>query len=313
MVNKLFVLETITLVILLGILYNNTIGTREVHIPGINFVMNKVIKFAIVFLGFKLNFTVLSGIGGAAFFLVICFVPIVILLAIKLGTFFGLESKTSLLIGIGSGICGVAAIMSLSPLVKAKKEEIIVAASVTSFLGAVGVILFSFFGYLKSFPLEPTEFGVWCGISMHGVSHAIAAAYSMGERAGEIGTVVKLARVLMLVPMSIFFTQYFRDKKVEEKESEKYKIKFAWIQSFPLYVIMFILVMVINSFGIVPAGIANFFAELSNKLFLFTMTSLGLSLYLKSVLSTGIKGLKLGLLLFALVSVSSFTLISFIY
>lgn len=312
-INKFFPLETITLVIILGIIYNNTIGSREIHLPGINFVMNKVIKLAIILLGFKLNFTILYGIGLKAFILVLLYVPLVIFLGLKLGKYFNLDNKTSLLVGIGSGICGVAAIMSLSPLVKAKKDEIIVAASVTSFLGAMAVILFSFFGSWQSFPMEAKAFGVWCGISLHGVSHAIAAAYAMGAEAGEIGTVVKLARVLMLVPMSILFTHYFRDEETQVKPSDKYKMRFAWIQSFPLYVIMFILVMIINSLGIVPVKVAEFFASLSNIGFLFTMTSLGLSLYLKSVLVTGIKGLKLGLLLFAFVSISSYFLINIIY
>lgn len=311
-INQYFVIETITLVIFIGIFYNNIIGTGKIFQPGINFIMNQVIKLAIILLGFKLNFSVLKNIGGGAFLLVVLFVPLVLFLGWKLGQYFQLESKTSLLIGIGSGICGVAAIMALSPLIKAEKEDIVVSASITSFLGALGVIIFSFLGTLKNFPLEPTAFGIWSGISLHGVSHAIAAAFSMGEKAGEAGTIVKLTRVLMLIPLSIIFTKHFH-KEDDNKSSTKYAVKNAWIKAFPLYVVLFLVVMVVNSTGIVPIKISCFLGEFSTKLFLMTMTSMGLSLYLKNVLVTGIKGLKVGIILFSFVSVLSYNLIGFLY
>lgn len=311
-VNQFFVVETITIVIFLGILINNTIGVKEYFQPGITFIMNKVIKLAIVLLGFKLNFSVLSTIGGKAFLLVILFVPAILFLGWKLGRFFNLESKTSLLIGIGSGICGVAAIMALSPLIKAKKDDIIIAASITSFLGALGVILFSFLGTLSTFPMGPTAFGIWSGISLHGVSHAIAAAFSMGEVAGEAGTVVKLTRVLMLIPLSVIFTKYFQNEG-DVKSSTEYSVKNAWIQAFPLYVVLFLLVMILNSIGFIPEKSSLFLGNLSSKLFLMTMTSMGLSLYLKNVLVTGIKGLKVGIILFSFVSILSYNLIGFLY
>ncbi|MDD4343415.1 MAG: putative sulfate exporter family transporter [Eubacteriales bacterium] len=311
-INKFIMIETITLVIFMGIIINNTIGIKEIFQPGITFIMNKVIKLAIILLGFKLNFTVLSAIGVKAFLLVIFFVPLVLFLGWRLGKFFDLESKTSLLIGIGSGICGVAAIMALSPLVKAKKEDIVIAASITSFLGAIGVILFSFLGTLNNFPLNPTAFGIWSGISLHGVSHAIAAAFSMGETAGEAGTVVKLTRVLMLIPLSVIFTKHFYNEG-EETNSTKYSVKNAWIQAFPLYVVIFLLVMILNSVGMVPEKAGIFLGDLSSKLFLMTMTSMGLSLYLKNVLVTGIKGLKVGIILFSFVSILSYNLIGMLY
>jgi uncharacterized integral membrane protein (TIGR00698 family) len=239
-------------------------------------------------------------------------IPLVLFLGWRLGKFFDLESKTSLLIGIGSGICGVAAIMALSPLVKAKKEDIVIAASITSFLGAIGVILFSFLGTLNNFPLNPTAFGIWSGISLHGVSHAIAAAFSMGETAGEAGTVVKLTRVLMLIPLSVIFTKHFYNEG-EETNSTKYSVKNAWIQAFPLYVVIFLLVMILNSVGMVPEKAGIFLGDLSSKLFLMTMTSMGLSLYLKNVLVTGIKGLKVGIILFSFVSILSYNLIGMLY
>lgn len=198
--------------------------------------------------------------------------------------------------------------MALSPLIKAKKENIIIAASITSFLGAIGVIVFSFLGTLSKFPLDPTAFGVWSGIALHGVSHAIAAAFSMGEVAGEAGTVVKLTRVLMLIPLSVIFTRHFY-----EKEDSQVSTRNSWLQAFPLYVIVFLIIMLINSTGIIPMKVSSFLGNLSTKLFLMTMTSMGLSLHLKNVLGTGIIGLKVGTILFLLVSISSFILVRLLY
>ena len=306
--------EMITISLFLGIAVGNLFKISTTFIPGIQFAMNWLIKGAIVLLGFKLDAGILLEAGGRTFLLVLVFTPFVIIAGYYLGKFMGLGKKLALLIAVGSGICGVAAILALSPSVKAEKEDVIVAASITSFLGTLGIVIFSLLGSLQGFPLDPIAFGIWCGLSLHGVSQAMAAAFSMGSLAGEAGTIVKLTRVLMLVPIAFVFTSMFHEK-VSEKvvERERYTRIQAIRTALPVYLLAFIAVVIGNSAGLFPREFSGFMGEASTWLLLMSMTAMGVSLQLKKVAGNGIKALVFGGILFCIVTVLGYNVINYLY
>ncbi len=304
-------LETFTLILLLGLIINHVFTIGELFQPGISFSMNSLIKLAIIFLGFRLNLTIIGAIGIKSFVLLLFFVPFILFCALLIGKMLRLNNSTSMLIGVGSAICGVAAIMAVSPLMNAKKNDIAVSISVITFLGALGVVIFSFAGSLGFFPLEPISFGVWSGISLHGVPHAVAAAFSMGEIAGESGTIIKLSRVLMIIPLSFTLSYYFR-KKNEKEFSEDPQLKSAGA-IFPYYIIIFLIVILLNTFISIQPFLVNFFSELSGILFMMVMAAMGLSISFKQVIGPAVKGLQAGALLFLLSSVTGLLIIMVLY
>lgn len=293
-------LEALTIGIIIGMIYNNTLGVQEKLKPGAKYSLKTLLKVGIVLLGFKLNFQSLLALGPKVLVIVVLFVPTVLFLARFLGKLFHADDKLATLIGVGSCICGASAVVAMSPCIDAQEEDSVVAVSIVSFLGAIGVILYSFVGLASA--MSNIQYGFWSGISLHGVAHSIAAAFARGSEAGEIGTFVKMARVVMLVPVALILSYLFRTQ-----EQGKRKVKF------PVYILYFILAGLIGSSGWIPPFLQTNFSKLSSIFILMAMIAMGLSVDFKNIKDKGMKALWIGMILFMLTSVSTyFIAISFI-
>lgn len=283
-------LEALTIAIIIGIIYNNTIKTQKIFRDGIKFSLKKLLKVGIVLLGFKLNFNAILKLGPKILMMVLIFVPLALILAMVFGKIFKVNKKLSALIGVGSCICGASAVVAMAPCIDAEEDDSVIAVSVVSFLGAIGVIIYSAVA-VSGLNLTPMQYGAWSGISLHGVAHAIAAAFALGDASGEIGTFVKMTRVLMLVPVSIALGFMFNNDN-----SNKSKVKF------PMYVLYFIIAGIINSLGIIPASITKTLVYTSSLCILMAMTAMGLSVDFKTIVDKGVKALMAGTILFIILS-----------
>ncbi|MDD4047510.1 MAG: putative sulfate exporter family transporter [Clostridia bacterium] len=286
-------LEALTLAIIIGILYNNLVSTQDIFKAGVNFSLKKLLKIGIVLLGFKLNISSVLKLGPKILIMVIIYVITALLLSYLLGRLFKINNRLSALIGIGSCICGASAVVAMAPCINAKDEDSVIAVSIVSFLGAVGVIVYSAVAF-SGLMLTPVQYGAWSGISLHGVAHAIAAAFAMGDVSGEIGTFVKMTRVIMLVPVSFILSIVFN--KGNEKGEKA---------GFPMYVLYFILAGIINTTGVIPEGITALLVKTSSLFILMAMTAMGLSVNFSTIISRGVSALVSGTILFVILSGSS--------
>ncbi len=286
-------LEALTIAIIIGIIYNNTIGTQKIFKDGVKFSLKKLLKVGIVLLGFKLNIYAILKLGPIILTMVVVYVPFALILSILLGKIFKVNKKLATLIGVGSSICGASAVVAMAPCIKADDDDSVIAVSIVSVLGAVGVIIYSSIAS-TTINITPIQYGAWSGLSLHGVAHALAAAFALGDISGEIGTFVKMSRVLMIVPVSIVLGFVF-DK--ESTSSKKVK--------FPMYVLYFILAGVINSLGIIPESVTNLLTKGSSLFILMAMTAMGLSVNFKSIINKGVKALLIGIMLFTILSTVS--------
>ncbi|MBK5252796.1 MAG: putative sulfate exporter family transporter, partial [Peptostreptococcaceae bacterium] len=283
-------LEALTLAIIIGILYNNLIGVQAGLEPGVKFTLKKLLKVGIVLLGFKLSISSLFKLGPTILIMVVIYVISALLLSYLLGRVFKIDSRLSALLGVGSCICGASAVVAMAPCINAEDEDAVVAVSIVSFLGAIGVIAYSAIA-VSGISISPTQYGVWSGISLHGVAHALAAAFALGDLSGEMGTFVKMTRVLMLVPVSLILSMVFA-KKNGKREKAK----------FPTYVLFFVLAGIINSVGIIPESLTKLFVQTSSLLILMAMTAMGLSVNFKDIVNRGIGALVASTILFITLS-----------
>lgn len=284
-------LEALTIAIIIGIIYNNTIGTSDTLKYGVKFSLKRLLKIGIVLLGFKLNIYSIMKLGPKILVMVLIYVPLALTLAILLRKVFGVNKKLATLLGIGSCICGASAVVAMAPCINAEDDDSVIAVSIVSFLGAIGVLVYSAVA-ASGLSLSDVQYGVWSGISLHGVAHALAAAFARGDVSGEIGTFVKMTRVLMLVPVSIALGYLFNNDKSEVSKKAK----------FPMYVLYFIIAGVLNSFGVIPEGITKILTKTSSIFILMAMTAMGLSVDFKSLINKGVKAFLLGTLIFAILS-----------
>lgn len=287
-------LEALTVGIILGVAVANTVGVRPSMRPGITLSLKKLLKLGIVLLGFKLNFAELAELGPRLLLSVLLWVPLILVAAYQLGRRFGLHDKLGVLIGVGSSICGASAIVAVAPSIKAEDEDALMAVGVVSLLGAVGVLAYSAVAAIS--PMSDAQYGLWSGLTLQGVAHALAGAFARGEAAGELGTVIKMARVLMLAPMTVGLVLFFSAREGEQDASQP-----AWkiaAKGFPMYVLYFILAGVLRSLGLLPEALVKTLGAASGLLILMAMIAMGLMVHISTLRKKGGPALLMGSALF---------------
>ena len=193
------------------------------------------------------------------------------------------DFSLSLLLGIGTGVCGAAAIAAVSPILKAKEEDTAIGAGIIALVGT----LFSM-GYILLKPflhLTNNHYGIWTGISLHEIAHVALAAAPAGQNALAIALLAKLGRVFLLVPLS-FILMYWM-KRTGRIQSDM-KIEFPW------FLIGFLMMSLIGSYVLgklinVPPTILNDTSNLTTLLLTMAMVGLGLNVNLKELRSKALR------------------------
>lgn len=296
-------LEALTIGIILGMVYANTVGVQDSLKSGIQLSLKKLLKIGIVLLGFKLNFKALIELGPKMSLVVVVFVPLVLITATFLGRKMGIGRKLAVLIGVGSSICGASAIVAMAPTINAEDDDAIIAVGVVSLLGAVGVLAYSAFAAVSS--LTDIQYGLWSGLSLQGVAHALAAAFARGDLAGEMGTFIKMERVLMLVPMSVILGSIFADSGKNGNGKKR--------AAFPMYVLYFIIAGAVASTGFIPENIIKLLGKTSSYLILMAMIAMGLMVNFASLRAKGAKALVMGTGLFAGIAALSLGIVTVMF
>lgn len=295
LISPVLELEALTIGILLSILIAGLVRLPESLTYGVNWSQKSLLAAGVVLLGFRLNFQALAATGPKVLFLVMLFAPGVIFVGVLLGKLIGVNIKLATLIGVGTAICGSSAVAALAPSLDADQEDAILAVSVVSILGAVGVIIYSAVAVI--YRGADLSFGVWSGLTLHNVAHAMAAAYARGEAAGEIGTVVKLARVTMLVFAAPCLGFLFKSGNSRGT-------------GVPPYVLYFLFTAVAGSLLPIPQGVADGINAISSTLITMALVAMGLTLNFGALRTKGVRTLLVGTVLFGIASLAGLFLSS---
>ncbi len=210
--------------IILAVLYRQLIGYPEKVRSGIQFSSKHLLRFAIILYGLKLNIDVVfhQGLGLLARDLVV--VAFAIPATIWLGKKLKADAALTLLLGIGTGVCGAAAIAAVSPILKAKEEDTAVGAGIIALVGTIFSITYTI---LRPFlPISSIDYGVWSGLSLHELAHVALAGAPAGPDGLAFALLAKLGRVLLLVPLCFILVYYMKTKKTGA--AEETKIEYPW-------------------------------------------------------------------------------------
>lgn len=295
--------DTLTIGIILGILINNLLPLPSLLRPGSKFVEKRMLQLGIVLLGIELNFALIWSLGGEIILLIIFTVAFGLFAAWLLGRLFGINDKLALLLGVGSSVCGASAIAAVEPTVKPSKEDMAIAVAGISLLGAAGVLLYPLLG--QAFAMKQLNYGIWAGVSLQGVAHAVAAAFAFGDLSGEIGTLVKMSRVVMLAPVTLFLSWRFSRQAGEQNRG----------RLVPFEVIGFITVGALATWGVLSRYLNLGFLvidlkALSKTLITAAMVAMGLGVNFKSIGRNGWRALVMGVVLFAVIASVTWLLIT---
>lgn len=267
---------------------------------GIKFTSKKVLKFAIILLGASLSVDVILSVGRLSlvvmlFTLLTCFGG-----GYFIGKALGLNWKLSNLISAGTGICGGSAIAAIAPVIDADDSDVAYAMSATFIFDMAMIVLFPIMGNLLG--LSDMAYGLWAGTAVNDTSSVVAAGYAYSEAAGDFATMVKLTRTLSIIPTVLIFAFInLRIKKKNNAVEDKKKIN-VW-GLFPWFIVGFVGLAVVNSFGIIPDNISALSKDISKFLMVAALAAIGLNTRFKDMKKSGIAPMLHGFIISALVVV----------
>jgi uncharacterized integral membrane protein (TIGR00698 family) len=251
-----------------------------------------LLQLSVIGLGFGMNLQQVLRAGRSGFLYTSCSISIALLLGWVLGKLLRVRATTSYLISTGTAICGGSAIAAISPIAEANEEEIAVSLGTVFILNSVALLLFPIIG--MQLHLTQTQFGLWSALAIHDTSSVVGAAAKFGALALAIGTTVKLARALWIVPLSLG-TAFIR----------KSKARVQW----PWFILFFCLAAMANTY-FQPLGPAYpVFKKLGVIGLTITLFLIGTGLSMRTVRQVGPRPLVQGVLLWIVVATGSLALI----
>ena len=272
-------LEPLVLALILGVVVRAFWQPPANMQPGIDFSAKQVLEFAIVLIGFSLALGTLVDAGAKLALAVLVSVSLTLALGTGLGKLAGLPLKLSVLIGVGNAICGNSAIAAVAPAIRARKQDVASAIALTAVLG-IGVVL-TLPLLIPVVGLSDSEYGVVAGLSVYAVPQVLAATFPVSATAGQIASLVKLTRVLLLGPMVALLAILFREREATGASNLTLKKLVPW------FVIGFGITVTLRSLGLVPGWFADGAQETSRVMTAVAMAGLGLSVDVRSVRETG--------------------------
>src|SRR5579871_4331830 len=160
-----------------------------------------LLQAAVVCLGFGMNLREVVHAGRSGFVYTAISITFALGLGVLLGKLLQVGKTQSLLISFGTAICGGSAIAAMGPVLEANEEEMAVSLGTVFVLNSVALLLFPFIGW--HLHLSQTQFGLWSALAIHDTSSVVGAGARYGATALAVGTTVKLARALWIVPLAI--------------------------------------------------------------------------------------------------------------
>src|SRR6185369_10141392 len=194
-------IETLVLAILAGAAVRTAWTPGAEWKRGIDFSAKLVLEVAVVLLGASLSATTVLAAGWPLLVSILGIVAGAILLSFVIGRLLGLSKRLAILVACGNSICGNSAIAAVAPVIGADGDEVAASIAFTAVLGVVVVLLLPLIGALLG--MTEIGYGALAGLTIYAVPQVLAAAAPMGARAVQIGTLVKLIRVLMLGPVCV--------------------------------------------------------------------------------------------------------------
>ncbi|MGI6679346.1 MAG: YeiH family protein [Dehalobacterium sp.] len=204
-------INSLIIAIVVGMIIKNFFQIPVSFEPGIHYAFKNILRLAVVLLGFKLSIGDIGQIGGKGLLLVAMVTGGTLFFAGWLGEKMGIDRSLTLLIGAGSSICGASAIAAVAPVIEAKDHDVTFSVATVTIFGTVAMFLYPVIYHVLQLP--DIFYAVWAGSSIHEVAQVVAAGFAAGEQVGEYATVVKLSRVLLVIPTIFFIRSPGYEKK----------------------------------------------------------------------------------------------------
>lgn len=284
--------------ILLGMLVALVWKDKGGAAAGIAFTSKKVLQYAVILLGFGLNLQQIAKVGAQSLPVILATITTSLLVSFALCKALHIPSNISILVGVGSSICGGSAIAATAPVIGADDEEIAQAISVIFLFNIIAALLFPTLGGWLG--LSDAGFGLFAGTAVNDTSSVTAAAAAWdgihGSNTLDSATIVKLTRTLAIIPITLVLA--LRRAADAKKRGEAGAHAFSLKKAFPTFILFFVLASVVTTLCSAAGVDTAVFAPLKtlSKFFIvMAMAAIGLGTDLVKLVKNGGKPIFMGL------------------
>lgn len=257
--------SALLLVILLGMAWRSLIPVPAAALPGIRVAQRPILRWAVAGLGLKLSLGEILHIGGPALAVVVISTLATLAFGVWIGKRLGMGEKSSILLAVGSSICGASAVVAADSVVQGEKQDSAVALGVITLLGTIGIVIYPFVG--RALGMNDFLFGLWDGASLHEMAQVVAAGAGFSKRAVEVATVVKLTRICLLAPI-VFGLAWSLRRKGSAGDAK--------VSLVPWFLVLFVIFAAINSTGWAPKAALDVLRDIDLWLLCVGMAGVGL-------------------------------------
>ena len=288
-------LEALVIAILLGVSLRSAWTPGRRWRPGIELGAKTLLEIAVTLLGASVSVSAVLAIGPAMIGGIAIIVVLAIAASYAICRSLGIARRMAILIACGNSICGNSAIAAVAPLLGGDGDDIASSTAFTAVLGVVVVLGLPFL--VPVLKMSLTQYGVLAGLTVYAVPQVLAATLPIGALSNQVGTVVKLVRVLMLGPMVLLMsllTSRLRDEPDEAAPAvgagdRPRRGRPALHQLVPWFIVGFLVVAALRTSGAIPVPLLAPTAFLATQLTVVSMAALGLGVDLHAVARAGVR------------------------
>lgn len=281
--------------ILIGMVLALVIRGRDSLQPGVNFTSKKILQWAVIVLGFGMDLAEVLLTGSRSLPIILSTIATALILAWIMHRALRMHRKISILVGVGSSICGGSAIAATAPVIDADDAEIAQSISVIFLYNVIAALIFPSLGQMLG--LSNEGFALFAGTAVNDTSSVTAAATAWDGMHGSDtlsqATIVKMTRTLAIIPITLVLA--FVRTSQEKKRGSKGGVKVSLKRIFPWFVLWFVVASVITTIFHLPAEVTDPLKTLSKFLIVMAMAAIGFNTNIVKLFRTGGKPLLMGL------------------
>ncbi|MBV8909005.1 MAG: putative sulfate exporter family transporter, partial [Sphingomonas sp.] len=274
-------IEALVLAILVGAAVRTAWTPGPSWKPGMVFSAKLLLEIAVVLLGASVSAATILSAGWALLISIVGIVAGAILLSFTIGRLLGLGKRLAILVACGNSICGNSAIAAVAPVIGAKEDDVASSIAFTAVLGVIVVLLLPIVGTILH--MDQVAYGALAGLTVYAVPQVIAAAAPLGATAVQVGTLVKLTRVLMLGPVCVVLSLLApRLREDSDPASSPKRGRPALHQLVPWFIIGFLVMVALRSLNLIPIAALKPAAVASTAFMIISMAALGLGVDIRT-------------------------------
>ncbi|HHT37497.1 MAG: YeiH family protein [Candidatus Wallacebacter cryptica] len=293
------VIGAAVMALLVGMALNPLVSKYKQLDKGIGFTGKWILRLGIILMGVNLNFRDVVDVGRYSLFVMLFTMGTAFGIGNLVGRLFKMNWKITNLLAVSTAVCGGSAVAAVGPVIKADDEDIAYAISATFIFDVITVVAIPWVG--MALGMSNLGYGLWVGTAVNDTSSVVAAGYAFSEIAGNTAVIVKLTRTLFIIPFVLIFS--FINERLEAKSRavDGRRVPVNLKKIFPHFVVFFLIVVALRSFGIIPDALVPGLSNSSKFCMVMALAAIGLRTSFGEIKDLGFKPMILGFIVDTLV------------